>query len=234
MARLARTKKILAPSGDELAPDSLGSDGAASVLGDDGIASASSFEFVVGQFVFDWSQLSTISNSELAASTLITVIEEASAISDNSTHSAGMSERTDAGDGSLASISSLWSSVAETLTPTQSASEIDLAPMAMCGCAACLTARGQDSNAFNGAGAENLPTVIQPALDIQPAAAGAGGFTAGAETAPSYATSALISGYKWGSSSGTTTVTYSFLTSVPNYYSSNAEERSNFIGMNAV
>ena len=51
--------------------------------------------------------------------------------------------------------------------------------------------------------------------------------------APSYAIDALVNeyDYQWGSwTPGTAvTVTYSFLTSVPGYYASNADERNNFV-----
>lgn len=55
--------------------------------------------------------------------------------------------------------------------------------------------------------------------------------------APDYAVNAVVNEYhyQWGSyTPGTaTTVTYSFLTSVPGYYAANADERNQFVAMNA-
>ena len=48
--------------------------------------------------------------------------------------------------------------------------------------------------------------------------------------APSHAINAVYSGVQWGSLGVGLTVTYSFLTLVPNYYSINADELSPKVG----
>lgn len=101
-----------------------------------------------------------------------------------------------------------------------------------CGCALC--AAGRDGDKAQDQLAPSTTFEAIAIFDPKPVAAGTDGFTAGAATAPAYAISALINeyGYQWGTSSGAT-VTYSFLSSVPSYYSSNAEERTNFASMNS-
>ena len=111
-------------------------------------------------------------------------------------------------------------------TRDNSASAADAAGLLLCACPACVAARnhGQD----NGG---------PQAGDLAPAAATTTAATATAQGAPAYYVDALINeyDYKWGSGAiGTpVTVTYSFLTSVPSYYASNAAERVNFAPMNA-
>ncbi len=99
----------------------------------------------------------------------------------------------------------------------------------MCGCPDCVAARSGDDSGFKADGLD------LPALDIDPAAAGTDVSAAAASSAPSYAIDALINpyDYQWGSLGGPVTVTYSFLTSVPGYYSSGAGERNRFVAMNA-
>ncbi len=103
--------------------------------------------------------------------------------------------------------------------------QIDLGTTLMCGCAACVAEREGGNNQFKAEG------------NLQPAAAGTGSFPAGAVQAPSYAVNAVVNEYQiqWGSfTPGTAvTVTYSFLTNVPSYYSANADERFQFAAMNA-
>jgi Ca2+-binding RTX toxin-like protein len=96
-----------------------------------------------------------------------------------------------------------------------------------CACPACAASRAGDTFKAEPTGDANV--------DIGPAAIGFvtnGG--AAMPTAPSYATSALLSGSKWGGSTvgNPVTVTYSFLTSLPGYYSGQ-DEASNFTPMNA-
>jgi serralysin len=123
--------------------------------------------------------------------------------------------------GSFTSIGSLWV-ISDTKTEP---AQFDPGTMLTCGCAACLATHEGDISQFKAEG------------NLQPSAAGTGSFTAGAAQAPTYAVDALINEYhaQWGSfTPGTAvTVTYSFLTSVPGYYPSNADERYQFATMNA-
>jgi hypothetical protein len=114
----------------------------------------------------------------------------------------------------------------------------------MCGCPACVAARGGDTSTFKASGYDpaslhttslQLNTDTQSGVDLLMTTSG-GALTPAAISAPSYAISALVNpyGYKWGSMTvgASATVTFSFLTSVPGYYASNAGERSNFAAMN--
>jgi Ca2+-binding RTX toxin-like protein len=99
--------------------------------------------------------------------------------------------------------------------------------MLMCACPDCLATR-QGEKGF----------VADDGGHAVVASAGSGSFAAGAAQAPSYAVNAVVNpyGWQWGSfTPGTAAVvTYSFLTSVPNYYGSGAGERNQFVPMNAV
>jgi serralysin len=96
----------------------------------------------------------------------------------------------------------------------------------ICGCAACVAERSDN---------EESAATTHLAQDWQPSVATSSDTTAAATyvspSAPSYAVPALSSGYKWGGPG--ITVTFSFLTSIPGYYSLNADERDHFVTMNA-
>ena len=91
---------------------------------------------------------------------------------------------------------------------------------AFCGCAACVASRDLWAPESE---------LTQPSANI-PALAPL--------QAPYYAIDAVINpyDYKWNSMTPGVgaTVSYSFLASVPNYYTSNADERDNFVAMNGV
>jgi Ca2+-binding RTX toxin-like protein len=131
-----------------------------------------------------------------------------------------VSGHSDQSDGSLASLSSLWTGVEREVPASADAPDPGSGPLLMCGCPACLAARNQTGD--------------QPAAEAVPAALGEAPGGPAAATAPGYATSALLVGSKWGSTAAGTgaTVTYSFLNSVPSYYPTNAEERVHFVPMN--
>ena len=84
-----------------------------------------------------------------------------------------------------------------------------------CGCPACQN----NPNALHGDSGPLMDLVVLP---------GGGGTV----TPPSVGINnaeQLLTGYEWGPGGGTAaSVTYSFLTSVPSYYASNAQERTNF------
>ncbi len=102
------------------------------------------------------------------------------------------------------------------------------AHLSMCGCAACA-----------GNNSDTGPRAIEPAGD-GPADSGAA--AAGPQLFPNVPTNyvgALLNEYdlRWGGSAAVgspVTITYSFLTSVPGYYPSNADERDHFATMNAL
>jgi hypothetical protein len=100
----------------------------------------------------------------------------------------------------------------------------DPSASAMCGCPDCVAARNDHFQAIDttasGSGG--------------PSAAGAGPSSAVAlPQAPSYAINAVYAGVQWGTQGSPVTVTYSFLTSVPGYYSAGADERNHFVALNA-